>query len=115
MNERFHLRTNLMLGICILAGFSVRNCSIALAYDNGRPESRNSVQKEKRVIKATHASGTFEVELTPQTPDDKAAAATVGRFSLDKEFRGDLEGTSKGEMLHSALTGVMRFPYRLRT
>ena len=46
----------------------------------------------------THASGTFEVKMTPQTPDDKGAAA-VGRFSLEKQFHGDLEGTSKGEML----------------
>jgi len=44
----------------------------------------------------THATGTFEVKMTPQTPD---AGSTVGRFSLDKEFHGDLEGTSKGEML----------------
>jgi hypothetical protein len=45
---------------------------------------------------ATKASGTFEVKMTPQTSD---AGATVGRFSLDKQFHGDLEGTSKGEML----------------
>ena len=43
-----------------------------------------------------HATGTFEVKMTPQTPD---AGSTVGRFSLDKQFHGDLEGTSKGEML----------------
>jgi hypothetical protein len=45
---------------------------------------------------ATQARGTFEVKMTPQTSD---AGATVGRFSLDKQFHGDLEGTSKGEML----------------
>ena len=39
------------------------------------------------------------MKLTPQSPDDKAEGATVGRFSLDKSFKGDLEGTSKGEML----------------
>ena len=47
----------------------------------------------------THASGTFEVKLTPQTPDDKTADAALGRMSIDKQFHGDLEGTSKGEML----------------
>lgn len=45
---------------------------------------------------ATQASGTFEVKMTPRTSD---AGAAVGRFSLDKQFHGDLEGTSKGEML----------------
>src|ERR1700682_2578115 len=37
-----------------------------------------------------HAKGTFEVKLTPQAP---------GRMSIDKQFHGDLEATSKGEML----------------
>jgi len=41
------------------------------------------------------ATGTFEVTLTPQTPQE----AVPGRLSLDKQFRGDLEATSKGEML----------------
>ncbi len=47
----------------------------------------------------TNASGTFEVKLTPQTQDDKSGAATVGRMSIDKQFHGDLEASSKGEML----------------
>lgn len=46
-----------------------------------------------------HASGTFDVKMTPQAPDDKAEAPAVGRYSLEKQFHGDLEGTSKGEML----------------
>lgn len=47
----------------------------------------------------TRASGTFEVKLTPQATDDSGEGATLGRLSLDKRFHGDLEGTSKGEML----------------
>jgi Protein of unknown function (DUF3224) len=42
------------------------------------------------------AKGTFVVKLTPQTEDK---SVPVGRFSIDKQFTGDLEGTSKGEML----------------
>ena len=53
----------------------------------------------------TRASGTFEVKLTPQTPDGKAEDATLGRMSIDKQFHGDLEAISKGEML-TAGTGV---------
>lgn len=52
----------------------------------------------------SHANGAFEVKLTPQSPDDKAESATVGKFSLDKTFQGDLEGTSKGEMLAVSTT-----------
>jgi hypothetical protein len=39
------------------------------------------------------------VKLTPQTQDDKSGADTVGRMSIDKQFHGDLEASSKGEML----------------
>jgi hypothetical protein len=44
------------------------------------------------------ASGTFEVKVAPQTPDPSEDAA-IGRMSIDKQFHGDLEGTSKGQML----------------
>jgi hypothetical protein len=47
----------------------------------------------------SHATGTFEVKMTPRASDDKDAVAPVGRYSLDKKFNGDLEGTSCGEML----------------
>ena len=46
----------------------------------------------------THASGTFEVKLAPQAPDAEADT-TLGRLSIDKQFHGDLEGTSRGQML----------------
>jgi hypothetical protein len=45
-----------------------------------------------------HASGTFEVKLNPQV-DEKVGDPTVSRMSIDKQFHGDLEGTSKGQML----------------
>ncbi|MBC7928983.1 MAG: DUF3224 domain-containing protein [Rubrivivax sp.] len=44
-----------------------------------------------------HASGTFEVKLSPQ--EDKVGDPTVGRMSIDKQFRGDLEAISRGQML----------------
>jgi hypothetical protein len=49
-----------------------------------------------------HATGTFEVKLTPQPMKDNAAGAMLGRRSIDKQFHGDLEATSKGEMLSAA-------------
>lgn len=51
------------------------------------------------------ASGTFEVKLTPQPLADTAAGPNLARMAIDKQFRGDLEGTSRGEML-SAGTSV---------
>jgi len=42
-----------------------------------------------------HAHGTFTVSVQPLTP---APAEGLGRFSIDKQIHGDLEGTTKGEM-----------------
>ena len=46
-----------------------------------------------------HASGPFQVKLKPQTSEEKLEDATLGRLSIDKQFHGDLEATSKGQML----------------
>jgi hypothetical protein len=51
----------------------------------------------------THASGAFDVKLTPQSMVDSQDG--LARMSIDKQFRGELEATSKGEML-SAGTNV---------
>ena len=46
---------------------------------------------------SNNASGTFEVKLNPQ--QDNVGDPTISRMSLDKQFHGDLEATSKGQML----------------
>ncbi len=43
-------------------------------------------------------SGTFDVKLIPQAPD-AGGEASIGRMSLDKQFHGDLEAASQGQML----------------
>jgi Protein of unknown function (DUF3224) len=53
----------------------------------------------------TQASGTFEVKLNPLPAYDTAEGSPLGRMSIEKQFHGDLEATSKGEML-SAMTAV---------
>ncbi len=53
----------------------------------------------------TRASGTFEVKLTPQPADDYFDGATLGRLTIDKQFLGDLQALSKGQMM-SAITSV---------
>jgi hypothetical protein len=53
----------------------------------------------------SHAAGSFEVKLAPQPLADSGADTMLGRMSLDKQFHGELEATSKGEML-SAMTAT---------
>ena len=46
------------------------------------------------------ATGSFDVKVVPQKPDTQIArAANLSRLTIDKRFHGELEGTSKGEML----------------
>ena len=47
------------------------------------------------------ATGSFEVKLTPQPPE----AENTGRMLIAKQFHGELEATSQGQML-SALTST---------
>jgi len=88
MEFRFGIKTNVMVGMCAVIGIF---CWLGV--------TSSAFQKEKKRSMATHASGTFDVKATPQAPDQNGADAAIGRFSLDKQFHGDLAGTSKGEML----------------
>lgn len=82
--------------VCLCIGLA------ALAYAQNPPSGHTPPAKEKVVT--SHATGTFEVKLTPQ-PDAGGADAGLERMSIDKQFHGDLEGTSKGQML-SAMGSV---------
>lgn len=47
-----------------------------------------------------HATGTFDVKITPQQPDNPdAQAAGLARLALNKQFHGALDAHSSGEML----------------
>jgi Protein of unknown function (DUF3224) len=50
---------------------------------------------------AQHATGAFDVKVTPLEPAFKFEDNSLSRMSLEKQFHGDLEATSKGEMLAS--------------
>jgi hypothetical protein len=81
-------------GVGVAAGiWSLLACkSLARAHEDATEEA----------IVTTHASGAFDVKLTPQGTDDGVIPA---RMIIDKQFHGDLEAVSRGEML-TALTGV---------
>ena len=48
------------------------------------------------------ASGPFDVKLTPKT--DAGVDPSLGRMAIDKQFHGDLEAVSKGQMLSASTT-----------
>src|SRR5690348_10148642 len=80
-------RFRLMAAFCfsmIALSWAIPNTLTATAFQKGPAMS--------------HASGTFDVKITPQT-DDKSGEPSLSRMTIDKQFHGDLEGTSKGQML----------------
>ena len=84
-----------MLIFRVVVGFLVIP-SLALTFaTHAGGKHHNRVQNE--AIMSNHATGTFEVKLTPQ--DDKSDDKTLGRMTIEKQWRGDLEGNSKGQML----------------
>jgi len=42
-----------------------------------------------------HAKGSFDVKIVPQADEGDA----VGRMTLEKQFHGELQGASRGQML----------------
>ena len=79
MKNRARAGAVVIAGLCLVLGWG------SFAYS------------QKGAGMSKHASGTFEVKLSPQETADKVEG--LGRMSIDKQFHGDLEGTSKGEML----------------
>jgi hypothetical protein len=77
-----------LLAGCLSASFVFAQSSGKLIV--GQPAKGDAVTQ--------HASGPFDVKLTPQGTD-KAEGSTLGRFSLDKQYHGGLEASAKGEML----------------
>jgi hypothetical protein len=51
------------------------------------------------------AKGSFTVSLKPLSLSEVASSTDLGRMSIDKVFSGDLQGSSRGEML-SVMGGV---------
>ena len=100
LGPRFALAAAITLAaICIFSGAGDGAAS-ALGVDfraQGQPQASGAAQKEKVV--AEHAAGAFDVKVEAQGEADKGEGSTLGRYSIDKQYHGDLEGTAKGTML----------------
>jgi Protein of unknown function (DUF3224) len=70
--------------------------AVAAIFFFASSHAAGQAASQKGTSMPAHATGPFEVKLTPQ--DDKLDP-TLGRMTIDKQFHGDLEATSKGQML----------------
>jgi hypothetical protein len=95
MKKRSHAAVAVITAVCLSLGFAA-SAHTQKADTPAHSSVPDAVQKGEAIVK--HATGPFDVKLNPQT-DDKVGDPTLGRMSLDKQYHGDLEATSKGQML----------------
>ena len=75
------------------------------------PAHSGIAKLERKVGTTMHATGTFVVRIAPAEASAIGSEAGLGRMTIDKSFSGDLEATSKGEMLTGGTdaTGAMAY------
>ncbi len=83
--------------ICFITGICLFICTLFLAKGQTYAPAPRVIRKGE--VMSVHASGTFEVKLTPRPSKEAGEAADLFQMSIDKQFHGDLEAVSKGEML----------------
>lgn len=77
------------LAVTALTAVALAACGPAV----GETDSRRETTMNRT------ARGTFDVQAAPVAQDPLPDGTGLGRFSLDKQYHGDLEATGKGEML----------------
>jgi hypothetical protein len=61
-------------------------------------QSPNSGDAKEKTLSG-HATGAFDVKISPLTLSEQSADPKLGRMSIEKQYHGELEATAKGEML----------------
>jgi hypothetical protein len=84
-----------VLGALLFATF----CVFPALYTPSRNATSRAEQPTKDNSMTARATGPFDVKLAPLDAANKTEDNSLGRMSIDKQFHGDLEATSKGEML----------------
>src|SRR5580658_9092148 len=72
-------------------------CAGAICVAQNQAPAAKLLRKDP--VMTRHAEGTFEAKTAPVAADEVLAGTSIGRFSLVKQYYGDLEGPSKGEMI----------------
>lgn len=89
MANRFRVVTRVALGLYLCLG--------SAAFTQTQSPGSTATNKESKVN--GHASGSFEIKMVRQPITEEEAKTISVRMTSDKQFHGDLEGTSTGEML----------------
>jgi hypothetical protein len=87
------VRASAIATICVFLAVGLATFAYTRAHSPIQSASRNGAPVTK------HATGPFDVKVAPQGDADKAEGSTLARYSLDKQYHGDLEATASGTML----------------
>ena len=85
-----HLAMVLSIVMAVTPGTSVQKSSTSV--------QNCIINSQKEATAMNHATGTFDVKIVPQPADDPAAGP-FSRLFLDKQFHGELDGASTGQMM----------------
>ncbi|WP_395943553.1 DUF3224 domain-containing protein [Brevundimonas sp.] len=92
-----------MIGVVLAMSLSFSPHAAPVALQNAAQSPAPEIPATKipatRSPAMSHATGTFDVQITPVAPEPDAPAGAPGRMRLAKTFHGGLEGTGAGEML----------------
>jgi hypothetical protein len=94
-----------LIPIILAAIFAAVGSSSCVSLRLNSEQSTISDHDKRKTIMTQHATGTFDVKLLPLALNESGDGDTRGRMSINKQFHGDLEATSVGEML-TAMTSV---------
>jgi Protein of unknown function (DUF3224) len=84
----------------LLIASTICALGFALHLSSEQRQTHNPLPSQQGAAMGNHAIGPFDVKMTPQKPDNPIAeAAKFSRMLGEKQFHGDLEGSSIVEML----------------
>ncbi len=89
MLNRIYVKLTLVTLLTLMAG--LMGCA--------HPQSPTINTPSKGPNMTRLARGEFDIKMSPLQPYNQSEGAMLGRFSIDKQFRGDLDAVSQGEML----------------
>ena len=87
----------------LIISFAILSLSTA---ESRRPAITYHADPLQEKTVTTRATGTFDVKVTPVATDTPTEGSPLGRLTIDKQFHGDLDATSKGEMLTAGSTTI---------
>jgi hypothetical protein len=94
------LTVSVLFGALLFAAF----CFFPALYTPSREATSLAERPTEDSSMTASATGPFDVKLAPLDPANKTEDNSLGRMAIDKQFHGDLEATSKGEMLTAGTT-----------